>query len=83
MTSKYLARATPRAYEGVKELVGLWGIKAKEAGGRSWAVEEDMQGATMVSPFSSPFAIYRSRLISRTLFVSLVYLTQCKVWVSD
>jgi hypothetical protein len=53
MTSKYLARATPRAYESAKELVGLWMIKARKAGGRAWAVEEDMIGATMVSFFPS------------------------------
>jgi hypothetical protein len=57
MTSKYLARATPRAYESAKELVGLWIIKARKAGGRAWAVEEDMIGATMVSFFPSSWAI--------------------------
>jgi len=53
MTSKYLARATPRAYESARELVGMWMIKARKAGGRAWAVEQDMIGATMVSSLTS------------------------------
>jgi hypothetical protein len=48
MSSKYLARATPKAYESVRELVGLWRMKMGVAGGRAWAVEMDMQAATMV-----------------------------------
>lgn len=54
MTSKYLARATPKAYESAKELVALWGVKAVKADGRAWAVEEDMIGATMASHFPPP-----------------------------
>lgn len=49
MTSKYLARATPRAYESARELVELWRVKRDKSEGRAWAVEVDMQGATMVS----------------------------------
>lgn len=48
MTSKYLARATPRAYESAKELVGLWRVKRERAEGRAWEVEGDMQAAAMV-----------------------------------
>lgn len=56
MTSKYLARAVPRAWEGVKGLVELWKAKREVSGGKAWAVEGDMQGATMVCP---PMPIYR------------------------
>ena len=49
MTSKYLGRAAPRAWEGVRGLVELWKLKRERAGNKAWAVEVDMQGATMVS----------------------------------
>jgi hypothetical protein len=57
MTSKYIARATPAAYESVKELVALWKVKMKRAGVRAWECEVDMQAATMVCPdlFHVPF----------------------------
>jgi hypothetical protein len=50
MSSKYLSRAAPRAWEGVKGLVELWKAKSERSDGRAWAVEMDMQGATMVCP---------------------------------
>lgn len=50
MTSKYLSRAAPRAWKGVRGLVELWRMKREKADGRGWAVEGDMQGATMVCP---------------------------------
>lgn len=54
MSSKYLARAVPRAHDSAKELVELWKTKRGVAGGRGWAVELDMQAATMVRPRPRP-----------------------------
>jgi hypothetical protein len=47
MTSKYLARATPRAFESAKELVALWKVKMGLTD-RAFEAEGDMQAATMV-----------------------------------
>jgi hypothetical protein len=47
MTSKYLARATPKAYESVKELAGLWRSKMDRTEG-SFEAEGDLQASTMV-----------------------------------
>jgi len=51
MTSKYLARATPKAYESVKELVGLWRGKMERTS-NAFEAEGDLQAATMVCLFS-------------------------------
>ena len=48
MTSKYLALATPLANEAIRELIDYWQEKLKVAGDRSFAVEKDFEGATMV-----------------------------------
>lgn len=47
MTSKYIARATPKAYESAKELVGLWRTKMDRTTG-AFEAEGDLQAATMV-----------------------------------
>jgi hypothetical protein len=47
MTSKYIARATPKAFESVKELVGLWKVK-RDRTDRAFEAEADLQAATMV-----------------------------------
>jgi len=49
MTSKYLSLATPLANEAVMDLIRLYKVKAEVAKGRAWAVEKDMEAATMVS----------------------------------
>jgi len=48
MTSKYISRATPKAYESAKELVGLWKVKMDRTDG-AFEAEGDLQAATMVS----------------------------------
>ena len=54
MTSKYLSLATPLANEAVMDLVRLYKAKAEIAGDRSWAVEKDMEAATMVGLVPGP-----------------------------
>lgn len=56
MTSKYISRATPRAYESAKELVGLWKSKMGKTG-NSFEAEGDMQAATMVHPLLNNLTI--------------------------
>jgi len=69
MTSKYLARATPKAYESVKELVELWRGKVERTS-NVFEAEGDLQAATMVCLLVT-WGTYK--LIDRMLFVCYAY----------
>jgi cytochrome P450 len=49
MTSKYLSLTTPLANEAVTDVIEYFKAKIARVDGRSWSVEKDMEGATLVS----------------------------------
>jgi len=63
MTTKYIARATPKAYQSAKELVKLWKAK-RDRTERAFEAEGDLQAATMVST-----SLNQYKLTCRMLFV--------------
>ena len=71
MTSKYISRATPKAYESAKELVGLWRTKMDRTKG-AFEAEGDLQAATMVSLSNHGYKLmYRMLSVRLTEYIKM------------